>query len=49
MDYNEITSVDALADCFHLVQVNVYGNEISDVSALLEHDIIVNFDPTKKK
>lgn len=48
MDYNKITSVDALANCFHLVQVNVYGNEIESVSSLLEHDIIVNFDPTKK-
>ena len=46
MDYNKLTSVNALADCYHLVQVNVYGNDIDSVSALTEHDIIVNYDPT---
>ena len=46
MDYNALTSVDALADCANLVQVNVYGNEINDVSALTAHNIIVNYDPT---
>lgn len=46
MDYNELKSVDAIADCFHLVLVNVYGNPIDDVSALTEHNIIVNYDPT---
>ncbi len=49
MDYNKLTSVDDIAECFCLVQVNVYGNEIEDVSALTEHDIIVNYDPTNKK
>ncbi len=48
MDYNQLTSVDDIAECFCLVQVNVYGNEIEDVSALTEHDIIVNYDPTYK-
>ena len=48
MDYNKLTSVDAIASCYCLVQVNVYGNEIEDVSALTEHDIIVNWDPTNK-
>ena len=47
MDYNALTSVDALANCYKLVQVNVFGNEIKDVSALTDHDIIVNYDPTK--
>ena len=46
MDYNLIKSVDALEDCFCLVQVNVYGNPIPDVEKLREHDIIVNYDPT---
>ena len=46
MDYNEITNVDALADCYVLVQVNVYGNDIDTVSELTAHDIIVNYDPT---
>lgn len=48
MDYNKITSVDALANCFHLVQVNVYGNAVKNVSKLTAHDVIVNYDPTKK-
>lgn len=48
MDYNKLTSVDDIAECFTLVQVNVYGNEIEDVSKLTEHDIIVNWDPTNK-
>ena len=46
MDYNNLTDVSALGDCYHMVQVNVYGNEIDDVSALTEHNIIVNYDPT---
>ena len=46
MDYNKITSIDALADSYHLIQVNVYGNDISTVAALTAHDIIVNYDPT---
>lgn len=48
MDYNKISSVDALENCFHLVQVNVYGNTVKDVSKLTAHDVIVNYDPTKK-
>lgn len=46
MDYNNISSVDALEDCYYLIQVNIYGNPVSDVSALTKHDIIVNYDPT---
>lgn len=46
MDYNKLTSVDALADGHNLVQVNVFGNDIHDVSKLTAHDIIVNYDPT---
>ena len=46
MDYNQLTNIDALADNYCLVQVNVFGNTIEDVSALREHDIIVNYDPT---
>ena len=49
MDYNQLTNIDALADCYCLVQVNVYGNAIPDVSALRSHDIIVNYDPTVKE
>ena len=46
MDYNQISNIDSLADCYCLVQVNVFGNPVSDVAALREHDIIVNYDPT---
>lgn len=46
MDYNLLTNIDSIADCFCLVQVNVFGNKIPDVSKLREHDIIVNYDPT---
>lgn len=46
MDYNLLTNIDALEECFCLVQVNVFGNEIKDVSKLRDHDIIVNYDPT---
>ena len=45
MDYNLLTSIDALAKCPTLVQVDVYGNEISDVSALTDHSIVVNYTP----
>ena len=47
MDYNKLTSVDAIAGCYSLVQVNVYGNEIENIDALKEHEIIVNWDPTR--
>lgn len=46
MDYNRLTSIDVLANCYKLVIVNVYGNQIHDVSALTKQDIIVNYDPT---
>ena len=39
-------NIDALADCYCLVQVNVFGNTIEDVSALRDRDIIVNYNPT---
>jgi hypothetical protein len=44
--YNELTNIDALADSYRLVQVNVYGNDIDTVAELTAHDIIVNYDPT---
>ena len=46
MEYNLITDIDALADCVCLVQLNVFGNEISDAAKLRERGIIVNYDPT---
>lgn len=47
MDYNEaIESVEELAECPNLIQVNVFGTAVTDASMLTEQSIIVNFDPT---
>lgn len=46
MDYNLLESIDVIADCYRLVSVNVYGNDIDDVSKLKERNIIVNYDPS---
>lgn len=47
MDYNaEIESIDALEGCPALIQVDVYGTKVTEVSALTARSIIVNFDPT---
>lgn len=45
MDYNALTNIDALGECYHLVQINVFGNTIADVHALTDHNIIVNYNP----
>ena len=46
MDYNsKISSVKALADCPVLIEVNVYGTKVKDVSMLTEMNIIVNYKP----
>lgn len=46
-DYNpDIESIDALEGCPALVQVDVYGTKVTDVTALTERSIIVHFDPT---
>ena len=46
MDRNsKIDSVNALAGCFALVEVSVYGTRVRDVSALKDRDIIVKFTP----
>ena len=47
MDYNaDIESIDPLEGCPALVQVDVYGTKVIDVSKLTAHSIIVHFDPT---
>jgi len=46
LDYNQLTTLDPIANCYRLVMVNAYGNNITDVSKLTEHNIIVNYDPT---
>ena len=48
MDYNKkISSVKPLADCPVLVEVNVYGTKVNNVSVLTNQGIIVNYDPVK--
>ena len=46
MDYNKIKSIKVLENCYKLVIVNVYGNEIDGVKELTDRGIIVNWDPT---
>ena len=47
MDYNaNISSVSTLAKCPMLIEVNVYGTKVKDVSSLTSQSIIVNHDPT---
>lgn len=46
LDYNMLETLDPIADCFRLVMVSAYGNQISNVSKLTDHNIIVNYDPT---
>lgn len=47
MDYNEgLESIEPLVNCPLLVQVKVYGTKVADVTALLDIDVIVEFDPT---
>ncbi len=46
MDYNEgISSVKTLASCPVLIEVNVYATKVTEVSALTEQSIIVNYNP----
>lgn len=46
MDYNaKISSVTALAECPLLIEVNIYGTKVKDVSMLTEQTIIVNYNP----
>ncbi len=46
MEYNtEISSVNALAKCPNLIQVNVFGTKVRDVSALTDQSIVVNYNP----
>lgn len=48
MDYNKkISSVKPLSDCPVLIEVNVYGTKVTNVTALTNQSIIVNYDPIK--
>ena len=46
LDHNKLKTLNPIADCFRLVMVSAYGNDIYDISKLTEHNIIVNYDPT---
>lgn len=46
MDYNNLTDISFLIDCPSLVQVNVYGTDVTDVYDLIDAGVIVNYDPT---
>lgn len=45
LDYNKISNVNPLADCSKLVQVDIFGNPVYDVSSLTKLSIIVNYNP----
>lgn len=48
MDYNKnLSSVKSLANCPLLIQVNVYGTKVTQVSALTDQSVVVNYDPTR--
>ena len=50
MDYNpELASVDALASCPMLIQVNVYGTKVTDVESLTKQSVIVNYNPVQEE
>ena len=48
MDYNEgIESVEALASCPVLIQVDVYGTKVADVTSLTNQSVIVHYTPVQ--
>ena len=48
MDYNEeLSSIDALANCPVLIKVNVYGTKVTEVDALTSQSVIVNYNPVQ--
>ena len=48
MDYNiELSSVEALAACPMLIQVNVYGTKVTEVEMLTKQSVIVNYNPVQ--
>ena len=46
MDYNDISNVTPLTECTMLVQLDIFGNPVNNVSKLTDMDVIVNYDPT---
>lgn len=50
MDYNEeITSVEELATCPVLIEVNVFATKVTEVRALTNLSIVVNYNPVQDK
>lgn len=48
MDYNKaIKSIDVLADCPVLMEVNVYGTAVTDAKKLTSQSIVVNYNPVQ--
>lgn len=48
MDYNKnLSSITALAGCRKLVFINVYGTKVTNVKALTENGIVVNYNPVQ--
>lgn len=46
VDFNEnLSSVGALAECYKLVQLNIYGTKAKDVDELLEMGVSVKYTP----
>lgn len=49
MDYNEqIKAIEKLAECPLLVLVNVYGTKVTEVKALTDLSIVVNYNPVQE-
>lgn len=49
MDYNaELASVEALANCPVLIQVNVYGTKVTEVDSLTKQSVIVHYNPVQE-
>ena len=46
VDHNDISTLDPLSNCPHLIRVDAFGNPISDVSKLTEQSIVVHYDPS---
>lgn len=47
LDYNpRIKSVSALANCHNLIEVDLFGTKVTDVSKLTNMSVIVNYNPT---
>lgn len=48
MDYNaDIKSVDSLAECPNLLEVNVYGTAVTDAKKLKAQSVVVNYNPVQ--